>query len=62
MTEDRSRGQWDQAKGEVKEGVGKPTGDRSTEVSGKLDQVKGKVEEDIGDAKASMRGDYDHGR
>jgi uncharacterized protein YjbJ (UPF0337 family) len=36
MTEDRSRGQWD--------------------------QVKGKVEEDIGDAKESMRGDYDHGR
>jgi CsbD-like. len=38
------------------ETVGKVTGDRSTEVSGKLDQAKGKVEKKIGDAKDAVSG------
>jgi uncharacterized protein YjbJ (UPF0337 family) len=54
MTEDQTKGAWDQAKGEVKEGVGKLTGDSSTEMSGKMDQVKGKVEEGIGDVKQDI--------
>jgi uncharacterized protein YjbJ (UPF0337 family) len=54
MTEDQTRGQWDQAKGEVKEGVGKATGDTSTEMSGKWDQAKGKVEEGIGNMKQEI--------
>jgi uncharacterized protein YjbJ (UPF0337 family) len=54
MTEDQTKGNWDQAKGEVKEGVGKLTGDSSTETSGKMDQVKGKVEEGIGDIKQDI--------
>jgi uncharacterized protein YjbJ (UPF0337 family) len=54
MTEDQTKGNWDQAKGEVKEGVGKLTGDSSTETSGKMDQVKGKVEEGIGDIKQDV--------
>jgi uncharacterized protein YjbJ (UPF0337 family) len=54
MTDDQAQGQWDQAKGKVKEEVGKATGDRSTEESGKLDQLKGNVEEKVGDAKESM--------
>jgi CsbD-like. len=55
VTEDRTRGEWDQTKGVIKEKVGKITGDRSTEVSGKLDQVKGKLEKKIGEAKDTIR-------
>ena len=54
MTEDRARGGLDQAKGVIKERLGKITGDRSTEVSGKVDQVKGKIETKIGEAKDAI--------
>lgn len=54
MTEDRAKGGLDQAKGTIKEKVGKITGDRSTEVSGKVDQVKGKLETKIGEAKDAI--------
>lgn len=60
MTEDQTRGQWDQAKGEVKEDVGKVTGDTSTEMSGKWDQAKGKVEEGIGNMKQEIDKHDDH--
>ena len=62
MTEDRAQGQTDQAKGEVKEGVGKLTGDRKTEASGKLDQAKGKFEDKVGQAKESRKESTDRGR
>ena len=62
MTEDRTQGEWDQTKGVVKENVGKITGDRSTEVSGKLDQAKGKLEKKIGEAKDSIRDEDDRNR
>ena len=52
----------DQAKGEVEEGVGKLTGDRETEASGKLDQAKGKVEDQVGQAKESIENRSDRGR
>ncbi len=55
MTDDRIKGDWDQAKGKIEEEEGKATGDRSTEASGKLDQMKGKVEEKVGDAKDDMQ-------
>ncbi len=48
-------GTWDETKGVIKENVGKISGDRSTEVSGKLDQVKGKLEKKIGQAKDAIR-------
>jgi uncharacterized protein YjbJ (UPF0337 family) len=48
---DPTEGKWDQAKGKIKEDVGKITGDKSTEWSGKGDQVKGKVKEVVGDIK-----------
>ncbi len=57
MNQEETQGQWDQAKGKVKEDVGKAAGDRSTELSGKLDQAKGKVEEKVGDAQRDMRDD-----
>jgi uncharacterized protein YjbJ (UPF0337 family) len=62
VTEDRTQGEWDQTKGVVKENVGKITGDRSTEVSGKLDQAKGKLEKKIGEAKDTIRHEGDRNR
>lgn len=62
MAEDRTRGELDQAKGVIKEKVGKITGDRSTEVSGKLDQAKGKLEKTIGDAKDTIHDEADRNR
>ena len=52
-------GTLDETKGVIKEKVGKATGDRSTEVSGKLDQVKGKLETTVGKAKRTIRRDLD---
>jgi uncharacterized protein YjbJ (UPF0337 family) len=55
MTDDRARGKWDEAKGAIKEKAGKISGDRSTEVSGKIGQAKGKLESKIGQAKEATR-------
>jgi uncharacterized protein YjbJ (UPF0337 family) len=49
------KGRWDETKGVVKQKVGKISGDRSTELSGKVDQVKGKLERQIGRAKDWIR-------
>ena len=59
MSEDRAQGEWDDTKGVIKEQAGKITGDRSTEVSGKLDQAKGKLEKKIGDVKDAVRQEDD---
>lgn len=59
VADDRMRGQVDETKGVIKEKVGKITGDRSTEVSGKLDQFKGKVEKKIGQAKDKISRQHD---
>jgi uncharacterized protein YjbJ (UPF0337 family) len=56
MDKDRVEGKWDQAKGSVKETVGRTTGDRSTETSGRVDKAKGKVEEGVGEVKDAIRG------
>jgi uncharacterized protein YjbJ (UPF0337 family) len=47
----KTEGKFDEAKGKVKEQVGKLGGDRSTEIGGKLDQAKGKVKQGIGELK-----------
>ncbi len=49
--EEQNQGNWDQAKGAVKEGVGDATDNKKMENAGKLDQAKGKVEEGVGDAR-----------
>ena len=48
-------GTLDETKGLIKEKVGKVTGNRSIEVSGRLDQVKGKLETTVGKAKDRIR-------
>lgn len=55
MAGDRVRGQLDETKGVIKEKVGKVSGDRSTELSGKVEQVKGKLEKKLGQAKGKVR-------
>lgn len=45
------QGNWDQAKGKVKEEVGDLTDNQKMEYEGKYDQAKGKVEEGVGEAR-----------
>jgi uncharacterized protein YjbJ (UPF0337 family) len=55
MNKDRIEGSFDQAKGKVKEGVGKATGDSKLESEGKADQVAGKVKNTIGGVKDAIK-------
>ena len=47
VDKNRVEGAWDKAKGAVKEGVGKVTGDNKLQAEGKADKVKGKVREHL---------------
>lgn len=51
----RVEGALDQAKGAIKEGFGKLTGDTKTEAEGAADKVKGKTESAVGGAKDTVR-------
>jgi uncharacterized protein YjbJ (UPF0337 family) len=53
---DRVSGSIEQAKGKVKEVVGKVTGDAKLEQDGKGDQVAGKIENAVGGLKDKLRG------
>jgi uncharacterized protein YjbJ (UPF0337 family) len=56
MDKDRIKGSADQAKGAVKEAVGKMTGDSKLEAEGKGDKAAGKVQNAIGGLKDTLRG------
>jgi uncharacterized protein YjbJ (UPF0337 family) len=56
VDKDRIRGSAEQAKGKVKEVVGKVTGDSKLEGEGKADQLKGKVQNAVGGLKDTLRG------
>jgi uncharacterized protein YjbJ (UPF0337 family) len=56
VDKDRIRGSAEQAKGKVKEVVGKATGDSKLESEGKADQLKGKVRNAVGGLKDTLRG------
>ncbi|MFN2407622.1 MAG: CsbD family protein [Pyrinomonadaceae bacterium] len=45
---DEMEGKWDQAKGRVKEGVGKAIDDRDLEAEGDADRAGGEVQEGFG--------------
>jgi uncharacterized protein YjbJ (UPF0337 family) len=49
-------GQFDQAKGRVKEAVGDVTGDDRTKAEGKTDRIAGEIKEKVGDAKDKVEG------
>ncbi len=55
MDTDRIKGALDQAKGAVKEGAGKLTGDTKLEAEGKADKASGKVQNTVGGVKDSAR-------
>ena len=55
MDKDRIEGAGKQAKGAVKDMVGKVTGDAKLQTEGKADKVEGKVQNTIGGAKDKVR-------
>ena len=55
LSQDRAKGQFNKAKGKVKEELGRAVGDRSTEWSGRLDQVRGSIQEKVGQVKQERR-------
>lgn len=55
MDNDRTKGIAKQAKGNVKEWLGKVTGNKKLETDGKVDKVKGTVQKSVGEAKDSAR-------
>jgi uncharacterized protein YjbJ (UPF0337 family) len=56
VDKDRIKGSAEQAKGKVKEVVGKVTGDSKLEGQGKADRFKGKVQNAVGGLKDTLRG------
>ncbi len=55
VDENRVEGAWDKAKGAVKEGIGKMTGDEKMQAEGTADKAKGKAESAVGGAKDTVR-------
>ncbi len=53
---DRIEGAAKQAGGNIKEAVGKVTGDEKLQAEGKADQVEGKVQNTVGGVKDALRG------
>jgi uncharacterized protein YjbJ (UPF0337 family) len=47
-TKDNAEGKMHQAKGKIKETVGKAVGDRDLEAAGKLEILDGKIQEKLG--------------
>ncbi|MEO6610026.1 MAG: CsbD family protein [Aestuariivirga sp.] len=56
MDKDRIKGSAKQAKGAIKEAVGKLTGDAKLEGEGKADRTEGKIQNTIGGIKDALRG------
>ena len=54
MNRDEMEGKYEQAKGSVKEGLGRLTGDEEMEAEGTADKLKGDVQEGWGGAKRKV--------
>jgi uncharacterized protein YjbJ (UPF0337 family) len=57
MNKHQVKGVTNQVTGEIKQQVGKLTGDRSTQARGKATEIKGELQKDLGDAKEVVRND-----
>ena len=55
VDENRVQGAFDKAKGAVKDGIGKLTGDEKLQAEGKADKAKGHAESAVGGAKDAVR-------
>jgi uncharacterized protein YjbJ (UPF0337 family) len=55
MDRDREKGMLNKAKGSLKKGLGRLTGDRKTQVEGHVDRAKGEVQNTVGGVKDSLR-------
>jgi uncharacterized protein YjbJ (UPF0337 family) len=55
MNKEQVGGKFDEAKGKVKEEVGRATNDPDTEAEGVVDQAKGKVKGAYGDVKDAVK-------
>ncbi len=55
VDENRVEGAWDKVKGNVKEGVGKVTGDEKLQAEGKADKVAGSAKSTVGGVKDAAR-------
>ena len=55
MDKDRIEGAAKQAKGKIKEGVGKVTGDTKTEAEGQAEKTEGKIQNTVGGIKDKAR-------
>jgi uncharacterized protein YjbJ (UPF0337 family) len=55
MDREHVKGAADKAKGTIKEGAGKLTGDKEMEVEGKVDKAKGSAHNAAGDVKDAAR-------
>lgn len=56
MSEEKFDVKLEQAKGSIKEGFGKLSGDKETETEGKIDKITGKAKEVFKDAKDTVEG------
>ena len=56
MDKDRIEGVAQQAKGAIKEAIGKATGDAKLETEGMTDKVAGKMQNAVGGFKDALRG------
>jgi len=57
MTDEHVRGTITKARGKLEETVGKLTGDRREEATGKVRQVQGDAQESLGDLQDAVRKD-----
>ena len=58
MDKNRIEGAARQAKGTIKEAIGKVTGNRELEVEGKADKVAGEAQSAVGKAKDSVKSTF----
>jgi uncharacterized protein YjbJ (UPF0337 family) len=57
MNKQQIKGVTNQVTGGIKKGVGRMTGDTSTEARGHATEIKGRVQKGVGDAREDLRED-----
>jgi uncharacterized protein YjbJ (UPF0337 family) len=60
MDREHVKGVADKAKGAIKEGAGKLSGDDKLQAEGKIDKAKGEAHKAVGDVKDAVRRATDH--